>query len=102
VLVHEGRVTAEAVLRGLASAVVGGFVMAIAMHLITPFRTAAYPLVIASQAMPVITLAPLLIIAFGFGIGPKLAMVAIIGFFPITISLLAGFGSVDADLAKLM
>ena len=101
-LFSEAGVTAVEVLLGLAIAIALGLLVAIAMHLVRPLRVSAYPLLIATQAVPVVTLAPLLILAFGYGIGPKLAMVALVSFFPITISVVAGLGSVDDELIKLM
>jgi ABC-type nitrate/sulfonate/bicarbonate transport system permease component len=101
-LFDEAGVTALEVVLGLAIAVLLGVAIAVAMHLIRPLRISAYPLLIGSQAIPVVTLAPILILAFGYGIGPKLAMVALVCFFPIAINVLAGLGSVDVELVKLM
>ena len=72
------------------------------MHLCRPLRDAAYPLLVASQAIPIVVLAPLFVLAFDYGIGPKLAIVALICFFPITVNLLDGLRSVEPDLLKLM
>jgi putative hydroxymethylpyrimidine transport system permease protein len=101
-LLDEARYTAIEMLGGMAIGIAVGLVAAIAMHLVHPIRLAAYPLLIVSQAIPIVTLAPILILAFGYGVGPKLAMVAIITFFPVAIGALAGLGSVDAELLKLM
>jgi len=101
-LLDEAWTTTVEVLLGLVIAIVLGVGIAVAMHLWRPLRASAYPLLIASQAIPVVALAPLLVLAFGYGIGPKLAMVAIICFFPIAISTMAGLGSVDTELLKLM
>jgi ABC-type nitrate/sulfonate/bicarbonate transport system permease component len=90
------------VLLGLAIAVGGGVVAAVAMHLVRPLREAAYPLLVASQAIPIVVLAPLFVLAFDYGIGPKLAIVALICFFPVTVNLLDGLRSVDPELMKLM
>jgi ABC-type nitrate/sulfonate/bicarbonate transport system permease component len=90
------------VLLGLALAVVLGAGAAVAMHLARPIRDAAYPLLIASQAVPIVVVAPLLILAFDYGIGPKIAIVALICFFPVTVNLLDGLRSVEPDLIKLM
>jgi ABC-type nitrate/sulfonate/bicarbonate transport system permease component len=72
------------------------------MHLFRPLRDAAYPLLVASQAIPVVVLAPIFVLAFDYGIGPKLAIVALICFFPITVNLLDGLRSVEPELLKLM
>ena len=65
---------AEALL-GLAIAVAFGALAAVGMHLVRPLRDAAYPLLVASQAIPIFVLAPLFVLAFDYGIGPKLALV---------------------------
>ncbi|GAC1323959.1 MAG: ABC transporter permease [Thermoleophilaceae bacterium] len=90
------------VLAGLAASLVGGAAVAVAMHLSRPLRDAAYPLLIASQAIPIVVVAPLLVIAFDYGIGPKIAIIGLICFFPITVNLLDGLRSVDAEHMKLM
>ena len=79
-------VTLYEVLLGLAIAVVAGAFAALAMHLSRTLRDAAYPLLVASQAIPIVVLAPIFVLAFDYGIGPKLAIVALICFFPITVA----------------
>jgi ABC-type nitrate/sulfonate/bicarbonate transport system permease component len=101
-LLDEGRFTAVEAALGLLIAIVLGFGMAVAMHLLRPLRDAAYPLLVGSQAVPLLVLAPLFVLAFGYGIGPKLAIVALICFFPIVVNVLDGLRAVDADLLKLM
>ena len=96
------RVTAIEVVLGLLVSVVLGAGAAVAMHLVRPLREAAYPLLVASQAVPVVVLAPLFVLAFDYGIGPKLAIVALICFFPITVNLLDGLRSVEPELLGLM
>jgi ABC-type nitrate/sulfonate/bicarbonate transport system permease component len=95
-------VTLVEVLLGLAIAVLAGVGLALAMHLVRPLRDAAYPSLVASQAIPIVVLAPIFVLAFDYGIGPKLAIVALICFFPITVNLLDGLRSVEPDLLKLM
>jgi ABC-type nitrate/sulfonate/bicarbonate transport system permease component len=95
-------VTLVEVLLGLAIAIVAGVGLAIGMHLIRPLRDAAYPLLVASQAIPIVVLAPIFVLAFDYGIGPRLAIVALICFFPITVNLLDGLRSVEPELIKLM
>jgi ABC-type nitrate/sulfonate/bicarbonate transport system permease component len=90
------------VVLGLAIAVALGAGAAVAMHLKRSVREAAYPLLIASQAIPIVVIAPLLILAFDYGIGPKIAIVALICFFPVTVNLLDGLRSVEPELLKLM
>jgi ABC-type nitrate/sulfonate/bicarbonate transport system permease component len=101
-LFDEAGVTAVEILLGLAISIVLGIAIAIAMHMVGWLRDAAYPLLLASQAIPIVVLAPLFILAFGYGIGPKLAIIALICFFPIVVVMLDGLRSVDPDLLKLM
>jgi ABC-type nitrate/sulfonate/bicarbonate transport system permease component len=101
-LLDEAWVTLKEVVLGLAISIVLGVLLAVVMHLIRPLREAAYPLLVASQAIPILVLAPLFILAFGYGIGPKLAIVTLICFFPIVVNMLDGLRSVDPDLLKLM
>jgi ABC-type nitrate/sulfonate/bicarbonate transport system permease component len=101
-LLDNAAVTLVEVLLGLAIAVVAGAGSAVAMHLVRPLREAAYPLLVASQAIPIVVLAPLFVLAFDYGIGPKLAIVALICFFPITVNLLDGLRSTEPALLKLM
>jgi putative hydroxymethylpyrimidine transport system permease protein len=101
-LVDNAGVTLVEVVLGLAISVAAGVVFAVAMHLVRPLRDAAYPLLVASQAIPVVVLAPIFVLAFDYGIGPKLAIVALICFFPITVNLLDGLRSTPPELLKLM
>ena len=101
-LLDEALVTGYEVLLGLAVAVAAGLLFALSMHLSRTLREAAYPLLVASQAIPIVVLAPIFVLAFDYGIGPKLAIVALICFFPITVNVLDGLRSVDSELLKLM
>ena len=87
---------------GLAVAVAAGLLFAVAMHLNRTLREAAYPLLVASQAIPIVVLAPIFVLAFDYGIGPKIAIVALICFFPITVNVLDGLRAVDPGHLKLM
>jgi ABC-type nitrate/sulfonate/bicarbonate transport system permease component len=101
-LMHNAGVTLIEVILGLAISVVVGVAFAVGMHLHRPLRDAAYPLLVASQAIPIVVLAPIFVLAFDYGIGPKLAIVALICFFPITVNLLDGLRAVEPELLKLM
>ena len=101
-LFDEAGTTALEIVLGLAISIALGVTLAVSMHLVGWLRDAAYPLLLASQAIPIVVLAPLFILAFGYGIGPKLAIIALICFFPIVVVMLDGLRSVDPDLLKLM
>ena len=95
-------VTLREVLIGFALAAVAGIGLAVVLHLFGPLRRAVYPLLIASQTIPVVVLAPILVILLGFGIAPKLVVVALICFFPIVVNGLDGLRSVDDDYIRMM
>ncbi len=95
-------VTAWEVVAGLAVAVAIGAGLAVAMHLFTGVRRALKPLVVGSQAVPVPVVAPLLILVLGFGIAPKVLMVALVCFFPVTINFYDGLRSVEPDQRKVL
>jgi ABC-type nitrate/sulfonate/bicarbonate transport system permease component len=101
-LMENMAVTLTEVLLGLAVAVALGAGAALAMHMARPLRDAAYPLLIGSQAVPIVVVAPLLVLAFDYGIGPKIAIVALICFFPVTVNLLDGLRATDPELIKLL
>ena len=101
-LLDNAWVTLTEVLLGLGISIVAGVAFALAMHLSRTLREAAYPLLVASQAVPIVVLAPIFVLAFDYGIGPKLAIVALICFFPITVNVLDGLRSVEPEHLKLM
>jgi hypothetical protein len=76
--------------------------VAVVLHLAPVLRRALYPLVVASQAVPVVVIAPILVIWFGFGMGPKLIVIALICFFPIVVNTLDGLRAVDRDQARML
>ena len=95
-------VTAEEVLLGIMLATVVGFLLAVAIHFSPTLRRAVYPLLVASQAWPVVILAPVLVLWLGFGLLPKLVVIALVSFFSIVVTTTAGLAAVDPDLLKLM
>ena len=95
-------VTLQEVLVGLLAAVVVGSVLAVGMHVSVGVRRALRPLVIGSQAVPVPVIAPLLILVLGFGLAPKVLLVALVCFFPVTINFYDGLRRVDPDASKLL
>jgi putative hydroxymethylpyrimidine transport system permease protein len=95
-------VTAQEVGLGVVIALLVGVVLAFLLHLSPPLRRAAYPLLVSSQAVPFVVLAPLLVFWFGFSISAKLAIVVIVCFFPVVVTTLDALGNVDPELLKLM
>jgi ABC-type nitrate/sulfonate/bicarbonate transport system permease component len=95
-------VTFQEVLLGFLCAAAAGISFALALHLSATLRRAFYPLIVASQTIPIPAVAPILVVLFGYGIGPKLAIVALIAFFPIAVNSLDGLRSVDPEAIKMM
>jgi putative hydroxymethylpyrimidine transport system permease protein len=95
-------VTAGEVVLGLLAALAAGLLFAAAIHLWDPVRRAVYPLVVASQTVPIPLVAVLFVVWFGYDVWPKVAIVALICFFPITVATLDGLASADGELLKLM
>jgi putative hydroxymethylpyrimidine transport system permease protein len=101
-LAENAWVTLREVLLGFACALVAGLSFAAVLHLFETLRRASYPLLIASQTIPILAIAPILVVWLGYGIWPKLAIVALVCFFPITINTLDGLRATDPDAIKLM
>ncbi len=95
-------VTLEEVLLGFSVALSGGVVLATMIAYSRTLERSLYPLVIASQTIPIIAIAPLLLIWIGYGIGPKIIVVALIAFFPIVVNTVDGLKAVDGDMVNMM
>ena len=95
-------VTLREVLIGFVIATITGIGLAVLLHLFGPLRRAMYPILLASQTIPVVVLAPILVILLGYGILPKLVIVALICFFPIVVNGLDGLRAVDDDFISMM
>ncbi|HEX7289621.1 MAG TPA: ABC transporter permease [Conexibacter sp.] len=96
------RVTAGEILLGILVAGAAGFVLPVVLHLSLPLRVSIYPLLVVSQVIPVVLIAPLLVTWLGFGIGPKLVIIGLVCFFPIVVTTLDALSRVDPALPKLM
>ena len=99
--VRHAWVTAQEIIVGFLVSATFGLVMATAMFWSRLIERSFYPFLIASQTVPVFTLAPLLVIWTGTGLTPKVVIVVLFTFFPITISLMTGFRSVDPDMVAM-
>ena len=95
-------VTAAEVGLGILVALVAGFALAVLLHFSRTARGAVYPLLVASQAVPVVVIAPLLVVWFGFDLAPKLAIIALVSFFPVVVTTLDALRRVDPELLKLL
>jgi ABC-type nitrate/sulfonate/bicarbonate transport system permease component len=95
-------VTAEEVLLGLALALAAGLATALAIHLFPLLRRALYPLLVGSQAVPIPVVGILLVFWWGFGILPKLVVIALICFFPVVVTTVDGLSRLDSEQGKLL
>ena len=98
---HLWTTLAEAAI-GLVIGVVVGFVFAVLMDKFDTFYLAFDPLLTVSQTVPTVAIAPLLVLWFGYGLLPKVLLVVLTTFFPITVALASGFRSVDPDQIDLL
>lgn len=79
-----------------------GFGLALTIDASPLLRRTIYPLLVASQTVPIVAIAPLLVIGLGFGLLPKVLVVALVTFFPITVSTIDGLQSADRDMLRLL
>jgi NitT/TauT family transport system permease protein/putative hydroxymethylpyrimidine transport system permease protein len=96
------KVTAGEVLLGILVAAVAGLACAVAIHLSPTMRRATYPLLVASQTVPIPIVASLLVVWLGFDLAPKLVIIGLVSFFPIAVTTLDALAGVDPELRRLM
>jgi NitT/TauT family transport system permease protein len=94
--------TLQITLAGFGLAVLVGVGLALLIARFSLVERALYPLVILFQTVPKVALAPIFILWFGFGLTPKVLLITVIAFFPVTLNLLAGFRASDPNLELLM
>ena len=82
--------------------IIKGFIAALMMDFSDGIYHALYPILVLTQTVPTVAIAPLLVLWMGYGILPKIVLIVIVTFFPVAISLLEGFKQVDVDKIKLL
>lgn len=102
IMMKQAAVTLQETLYGLLIGIAIAFVIASLMDRFTIINKALYPVLVVTQTIPTIAIAPLLVLWMGFGMAPKITLVVITTFFPISIGLLNGFQRVDEDAINLM
>ena len=100
-LLRESAVTTYATLGGFALSVAFGIPMALMIAYSRTIESFVYPLLVFSQSVPKIAIAPLFVVWFGFGIIPKVIAAFMLGFFPVVVSTVVGFKSVDPEMLDL-
>ncbi|WP_300009174.1 ABC transporter permease [Pseudonocardia sp.] len=94
--------TLQATAVGFTVSLALAWAIAVAVDFSPWLRRALTPLLVASQTLPIIAIAPLLIIWFGFGLAPKVVVIALVTFFPIAVGLIEGFGSTPREATDLL
>ena len=92
----------HATFSGLFLAIILALPLSVLMHKFGLLKRTLYPLLVISQTIPIIALAPLLMIWFGLGITPKIFVVALVCFFPLALNITEGLENVDPELLELM
>lgn len=101
-LMHHVWTTLWEAFAGLAIGIVFGFVMASLMEYCHGLYRALYPILVITQTVPTVAIAPLLVLWMGYGTAPKITLVVLVTFFPIAVGLLDGFKEADPDAVRLM
>ena len=101
-MMENAKVTLAEAFIGLLCGVTIGFLMAVLMDRFEKLYKAFYPLIVLTQTIPTVAIAPLLVLWFGYEMLPKVILIVIATFFPITVGVLEGFRSADEDAVNLL
>ncbi|WP_399552970.1 ABC transporter permease [uncultured Ruminococcus sp.] len=101
-MLSHARVTLTETMIGLFVGILIGFLTAVLMDRFALVRKTVYPLIVVSQTIPTVAIAPMLVIWMGYEMLPKIVLIVLVVFFPIAISLLQGFSEADKDTVNLM
>lgn len=101
-LMEHSVITLTEAFLGLFIGILFGFVMAVLMDHFEILYKAFYPLIVLTQTIPTVAIAPLMVLWFGYEMTPKVILIVITTFFPITVGLLTGFKSIDKDSVNLL
>lgn len=101
-LLEHAKITLIEAFLGLGIGVLLGFIVSVLMDRFKFLYKTIYPILVITQTVPAVAIAPLLVLWLGYGIAPKVTLIVIVTFFPITIGLLDGFKSSDPDAIMLL
>ena len=101
-LASHGLVTVAEALTGIAISLVFAVILGVVMDCFPLARRGIYPILVATQTVPMIVMAPILIIYMGFGVGPKILTVVLMCFFPVAVSFCDGLAQVDEEYVNLV
>lgn len=102
IMMEQARVTLQEAVYGLGIGIALAFIVATLMDRFSFLYKAVYPILIITQTIPTIAIAPLLVLWMGFGMAPKITLITLTTFFPISIGLLEGYQSADIDEINMM
>ena len=94
--------TLQATLSGFAFSLSVAFALSVLIDFMPRLRRALFPVFIISQTLPLVAIAPLVVLWFGFGLAPKILLVALVTFFPMLVALVDGYESTDPDISALL
>lgn len=102
IMMKQAAVTLQEAVYGLGIGIILAFIVSAIMDRFDFLYKAIYPILVITQTIPTIAIAPLLVLWMGFGMAPKITLVVITTFFPISIGLLNGYRSADKDEINMM
>ncbi len=102
VLMEHSAITLSEAFIGLGISIVLGFIIALLMDRFNVLYKMLHPVLVVTQTIPTVAIAPLLVLWFGYNMEPKIVLIVMVCFFPITVSLLSGFKSSDIDAINLV
>lgn len=94
--------TIRATLLGFACSLSAAFALSMLVDFFQPLRRALVPVFIVSQTLPLVAIAPLVVLWFGFGLAPKIMLVALVTFFPMLVALVEGYESTEAEIGQML
>jgi ABC-type nitrate/sulfonate/bicarbonate transport system permease component len=101
-LLEHALATLQATFFGFVCSLTAAFLISIVVDFFTPLRRALFPILIVSQTIPLVAIAPLVVLWFGFGLTPKILLVALVTFFPMLVALVQGYRATDGDIEALL
>jgi ABC-type nitrate/sulfonate/bicarbonate transport system permease component len=94
--------TLRATLAGFGCSLFAAFLLSVLVDFCQPLRRALFPVFIISQTLPLVAIAPLVVLWFGFGLLPKILLVALVTFFPMLVALTKGYEATEAEIEQLL
>lgn len=101
-LAEHSLATLQATTFGFACSLSAAFVFSVLVDFFRPLRRALFPVFIITQTLPLVAIAPLIVLWFGFGLTPKIVLVALVTFFPMLVALAQGYEATDRDIEALL